>query len=60
MSTDTTLDWPDEPTAAELAAIEAEWPLIAAEMAAFDRLVAFDALAAVEELTVADLSFSLS
>ena len=56
----TALDWPDEPTAAELAAIEDEWPAIAAELAEFDRLVAFDALAVVEDLELADVRFSLS
>lgn len=41
----TALDWFDsEPTTSELAAIEAEWPVIAAELSLLDRLVAFDDL----------------
>ena len=61
MTTKTALDWFDsEPTAVELAAIEAEWPAIAAELAVLDRLVEFDAVGALDDLDVSGVDFSLS
>lgn len=54
-------DWSDsEPTPAELAAIEAEWPVIAADLARFDRWVEFDAVTAIADLDVTGVEFSLS
>lgn len=51
-------DWSDsEPTPAELAAIEAEWPAIAADLAGFARWVEFDA-AAFADLDVSGVDFS--
>lgn len=56
-----TPDWFDsEPTAAELDAIEAEWPAIAAELSVLDRLVAFDAVTALADLDVCGVDFSLN
>lgn len=57
----TALDWFDfEPTTSELAAIEAEWPVIAAEISFLDRLVEFDIAVAFDDLDVFSVDFSLS
>jgi hypothetical protein len=56
-----TPDWFDsEPTPAELTAIEAEWPAIAADLACLGRLVEFDALTAAADLDVTRVDFSLN
>jgi hypothetical protein len=57
----TALDWFDnEPTPAELDAIEAEWPAIAADLARLARLVEFDAITAAADLDVTGVDFSLN
>lgn len=57
----TALDWFDsEPTTSELAAIEAEWPAIAAELSLLDRLVEFDTAVTFDDLDVFSVDFSLS
>jgi hypothetical protein len=57
----TALDWFDnEPTAAELDAIEAEWPAIAADLARLGRLVEFDAITAAADLDASGIDFSLN
>lgn len=61
MNQKTALDWFDnEPSAAELDAIEAEWPAIAADLARLGRLVEFDAITAAADLDVSGVDFSLS
>jgi hypothetical protein len=57
----TALDWFDnEPTPAELDAIEAEWPAIAADLERLGRLVEFDAITAAADLDVSGVDFSLN
>ena len=54
-------DWFDaEPTPADLDAIEAEWPAIAADLARLERLFHFDAITAAADLDVSGVDFSLS
>ncbi|MCD0442481.1 DUF6284 family protein [Glycomyces sp. A-F 0318] len=54
-------DWFDsEPTTADLDAIEAEWPAIAADLARLERLFQFDALTAAADLDVTGVDFSLN
>jgi hypothetical protein len=57
----TALDWFDnEPSTAELDAIEAEWPFIAADLARLGRLIEFDAITAAADLDVTSVDFSLN
>lgn len=54
-------DWLDfEPTDSDLAEIEAEWPVIAAELSILDRLAEFDAILALEDRQTSLPTFSMS